>query len=60
MYIAYTLGGILVGLLLQHAFVVRPLVNDIRTMRFKGFVSELPMPVRPKKKEVSMPNEALY
>jgi hypothetical protein len=58
--ITYGLAGILAAWVVMWVFVVRPLVNDIRQMRYSGFKADLPMPERPDVPKVEFPNEALY
>jgi len=58
MNIAYALGGVVTGWATAWFFVIRPLVNDIRQMRYTGFKADLPMPERPKLPKIELPNEA--
>ena len=55
--LAYGLGlfgmGFGIGGLVTYLVVVKPLIQDIRDMRYKGFVPPLPMPEKPQ--TVSLP-----
>lgn len=46
--IAGTSLGFAIGVLMAYVIGVRPLVNDIRQMRYDGFKTVPPLPPRPK------------